>query len=78
MMNSLPEILPLFYIEKFKIDNQLSIDPSDIKCLSTAAEKITEEIFISSSSMSKNNFVKIIESSKSPIIKFYNWEFDGK
>ena len=54
----------------------MAIDPSDIKCLWTVAEKITEEMFISTSSMTKSNFVKIIEAGrKCPVIKFYKCDF---
>lgn len=78
-MNSLPESLPLFYIEKLKFDNDIKLEPTDIQSLCHVADKVTEEMLISTSGMTKDNFTKIIEAGrKCPFLKFYNWDFEGK
>ena len=79
LANWLPETLPLFYIEKLKFDNGLKMEPTDIQSICHVADKVTEEMLISSSQMSKENMTKIIEAGrKCSFLKFYNWEFEGK
>ena len=73
LVSSLPETLPLFYIEKLQFDNGLKIEPTDIQSICHAVDKVTEETLISTSQMTRENLTKVIEAGrKCPFLKFYN------
>ena len=79
LVNTLPESLPLFYIENFEIDPAFTMEPTDIQSITRTASRVTEEFYFSKGKMSKQNFVQILEAARKwQVVTFYNCEFGGE